>query len=1318
MTTTTTPVKRITLRYRDSSQLWHRDNCDETAVTAVLACGPMRVFITSILAFAFITACGDNHNGNTPPIVGDLNLTTDEDQSLTRSIDVTDAEHDTITVTLGAPAHGTVSMASGSFAYTPEPNFHGTDMFVVTASDGTLEDTAVVTITVVSVNDPPLGVADSFATNEDNAHTAQVMQLLANDSDIDGDTLTITSVGLASNGTVVKSGNNITFTPTLNFNGNGAYHYTLSDGTASVDVTVSISVGAANDAPVAVDDSRSTPEDQALVVTSASLVTNDTDAEGQTLSVTSVSPGTGGTVALASGMVTFTPTANFNGNATFDYVVSDGAATDTGTVTVNVTPVNDNPVANADVQLTPEDTVLVVTQAMMTGNDTDVDTGTTLSVTEASNPTNGTIAFNNTNGSVTFTPTANLNGAGSFDYTLSDGAGGTATGTVTIMIPAVDDPPVATDDMAMTNEDAVLIISAGPLVMNDVDVDGDSLNIMSVGNASDGATVSISNGNITYTPAANFFGTATFDYVVTDGSPPNDTGTVVVMVLPVNDAPVANNDLAATSFGTPVNIPTADLVSNDTDVDPGTTLTVMSVSSGTGGTPMLNGANVTFVPAPGFSGNASFDYVVTDGMATATGTVTVAVAPGDAKDILSFEFRASDNTGNLTVDVPANITGTNITAAVPFGTDVTDLVARFVTTGASVTVGGATQTSGMTSNDFTSPVVYHVIAADASTQDYTVTITIAPNNAKDLTAFSFQAANNPTLGGLNVPGTITGTNIAATVPFGTNVTALAATFTTTGDVVRVGATPQTSGSTANNFTSPVTYTVVAQDLSTQDYTVTVTIAPNPAKDITAFSFDPAENPGLPMAVNASIVGQNITATIPFGPNPTMLVARFTTTGASVTVGATTQTSGTTANNFTSPVVYTVHAQDTTTQDYTVTLTFGCEGLANPTNGSVVVSNGGNAPSTATYSCDRGYALTGNATRMCTVNTYNGTAPTCDRTFMVVRTGDGNAAVDGTAVATAIEERRTTDGSVIRQIPLPTTTTGANSLITMSKTANTEGQLALSTDGRYVTFAGYAGAVGTTGISATPNSSATPATQVKRVVARIDSDGNFDTSTLLSDAFHAVSPRGAATVDGTGFWVAGAQGSAPGPGGMHFVALGSTGATTRVTADATFNYVHIAFGQLWTDNTAGIQAVGTGLPTTSGQTLTQLFMSTNTSNRAFVLLDRNPLVAGMDTAYIAISANGAASTVNIHKWTFNGTAWTQVAFTPTFTSTISAICLAAIPEGANLRLIVTQNLAAGFGNQLFSILDDGVNTAPVATSIATAPTNFGFRGVAPSPTAAP
>ncbi len=142
-------------------------------------------------------------------------------------------------------------------------------------------------------------------------------------------------------------------------------------------------------------------------------------------------------------------------------------------------------------------------------------------------------------------------------------------------------------------------------------------------------------------------------------------------------------------------------------------------------------------------------------------------------------------------------------------------------TGSSVKVGSTPQVSGTTSNDFTSPVTYTVTAKDGSTQNYTVTVSIAPpapplSSSKSITNYGFLKPA--------VAGTIIGTNILVTTPWFIKVDSLIAFFSTTGVSVNVGATPQVSGTTVNNFTSPVTYTVTAQDSSTQNYTVTVTPA--------------------------------------------------------------------------------------------------------------------------------------------------------------------------------------------------------------------------------------------------------------------------------------------------------------------------------------------------------------------------------------------------------------------------------------------------------------------------------------------------------------
>jgi hypothetical protein len=181
--------------------------------------------------------------------------------------------------------------------------------------------------------------------------------------------------------------------------------------------------------------------------------------------------------------------------------------------------------------------------------------------------------------------------------------------------------------------------------------------------------------------------------------------------------------------------------------------------------------------------------------------------PSSAKAITAFSLNGFNGV--------INEAAKTITVVMPPGTSFTNLVATFITTGASVKVGSVVQASGQTPNDFTNPVTYTVTAQDASTQNYTVTVTVDSSSAKAITSFSLAGVN----GAINE----TAKTIAVTVPNGTAVTNLAATFTTTGASVKVGSVVQASGQTPNDFTNPVIYTVTAADTSTQDYIVTVTI---------------------------------------------------------------------------------------------------------------------------------------------------------------------------------------------------------------------------------------------------------------------------------------------------------------------------------------------------------------------------------------------------------------------------------------------------------------------------------------------------------------
>ncbi|MEW6320219.1 MAG: Ig-like domain-containing protein [Acidobacteriota bacterium] len=569
---------------------------------------------------------------NDNPVAGNDTAATDEDTVLTIAPLVllandTDVDGDTLTVSaVGGAVNGSVAIVGGNVEFTPAPNFHGAASFQYTVNDGNGGTaTATVSVTVRPVNDAPVANPDTATTPEDQALTIAPATLLANDTDVDGDTLTLTAVGNASNGTVQIVAGQVVFTPAPNFFGTASFEYTVSDGNGGFATgTVTVTVTNANDAPVANDDTVTTPEDVPLTLSPADLLLNDGDLDGDGLTIVAVGSAVNGTVEIVAGQVVFTPAANFSGTASFEYTVSDGnGGTDTATVTVVVTPVNDAPIANDDAVTTDEETPIAIDFATLLANDTDVENDT-LTILSAGNAVNGTVVL--AGGQVVFTPAPNFSGTASFDYTVSDGNGGTDTATVTVNVVNANDDPVAVDDTAATDEDTPLTIAAATLLANDTDADDDTLTITAVDTPVNG-TVQLVGSQVIFTPAPNFFGTASFDYTVSDGHGGTATATVTVNVRAVNDVPVAVDDTVGTTEDTPLTIAPATLLANDTDAD-GDALTITAVGNAVNGTVNLVGGQIVFTPALNFFGTASFRYTVSDGNGgTAAATVTVSVAP-------------------------------------------------------------------------------------------------------------------------------------------------------------------------------------------------------------------------------------------------------------------------------------------------------------------------------------------------------------------------------------------------------------------------------------------------------------------------------------------------------------------------------------------------------------------------------------------------------------------------------------------------------------------------------------------------------------------
>ncbi|HYW70286.1 MAG TPA: cadherin-like domain-containing protein, partial [Pyrinomonadaceae bacterium] len=231
----------------------------------------------------------------------------------------------------------------------------------------------------------------------------------------------------------------------------------------------------------------------------------------------------------------------------------------------------------------------------------DVD-GDALTVSAVTQGAHGSVTNNGS--SVTYSPAANYNGSDSFTYTVSDGHGGTATASVNVTINPVNDNPVAIPDSATTNEDNSVTVD---VVANDTDVDGDTLSLTSVGSAAHGS-VAIVSGKAVYSPAANYNGSDSFGYVVSDGHGGHANGSVSITVNPVNDAPVANSQSVATTSNTPVGIT---LTGSDVETAP-SSLTFTVTSGPSHGSLMGSGANRTYTPAPNYAGPDSFTFTVTD----------------------------------------------------------------------------------------------------------------------------------------------------------------------------------------------------------------------------------------------------------------------------------------------------------------------------------------------------------------------------------------------------------------------------------------------------------------------------------------------------------------------------------------------------------------------------------------------------------------------------------------------------------------------------------------------------------------------------------
>jgi VCBS repeat-containing protein len=551
----------------------------------------------------------------------------------------------------------------------------------------------------------PTANNDTYSTSEDTVLIVGSPGVLENDNDVDGGVAVLITAPPTGTIELLSSGA-FTYTPLLNFSGNITFSYYVSKtGEISSVADVEITVTAVNDPPTATNDNAITPEDTAV---SIPVLTNDGDVDGSLIpsSVTILTAPVSGTtgINLATGSITYTPTLNFNGNDSFVYQVFDDGIpapvhSVTATVHLTVTAVNDAPTATDDSETTAEESILNITLPGVLLNDSDVDNGDTISVSDFDlTSSKGAVVNVNTNGSFTYNPANSsvLNALAitemtidTFTYTISDSGGLTDTATVSITVDGVNDLPTAVNDSASTNEDNVLAIPAPGVLAGDSDPDTSDLVTAVSGNTTSvqGASVTInSDGTYTYNPqnvpalqSLNSGGSLqdTFSYIITDGHGGNDSGIVTVTVNGSNDAPIIDNSgnmtldninednfsSSGTLVGTIISSAGDDRI---TDADAGATegIAVVGTTNINGSWQYsLNGSNWT-----AFGALSDFNAVLLDT------TETIRFVPnadynGSAGTI---SFRAWDQTtgssGDININVSANGGTTPYSAAVETAT--------------------------------------------------------------------------------------------------------------------------------------------------------------------------------------------------------------------------------------------------------------------------------------------------------------------------------------------------------------------------------------------------------------------------------------------------------------------------------------------------------------------------------------------------------------------------------------------------------------------------------------------------------------------------
>ena len=579
---------------------------------------------------------------------------TDEDVAVVSNLLANDSFEDpgrTI-MAVGSAVSGTaviVDSGAGTVRFTPDADFNGVASYRYTVIAGGVTEEAGVSVTVRSLDDAVAFGGDVSAIGaEDTTLSGTLTAVDAADGLTDGSLFSIEAGDQASNGSALidPASGEWSYTPAADFNGNDAFTVTVTDDDGFA-ATQEIALTVTPIADIAAD-SAATDEDVAVV---SSLLTNDSfEDPGRT--ITAVGSAVNGTAVIldpSAGTIRFTPTANFNGEASYRYTVTAGGVTEEAGVTVTVSPVDDAPQAFDDAVSMNEDDVLAGFDPRL--NDSEVDsTGSSESpggtLIQNAVVDVGTVSISGGGMTLDYVPPADFFGTATIRYAIRDGFGAlTDEADVRVTVSQVDDAPTAVDDARTINEETNL--SGFDPLANDTEVDSTGTPItpgalVLVAATVDGAegTVTVNGGGtLDFVPATDFFGTAVIEYTIRDGvGSLTDTGQVAVTVVNVDDPPNKGApfgaDFVSTDEDTPI---TFAALANDTQVDGGAGNPIFITSASAGslvaahGTATTDGTTITYTPDPDYFGFDAFNYIARDsfGLLSSEVRVDVEVLPVD-----------------------------------------------------------------------------------------------------------------------------------------------------------------------------------------------------------------------------------------------------------------------------------------------------------------------------------------------------------------------------------------------------------------------------------------------------------------------------------------------------------------------------------------------------------------------------------------------------------------------------------------------------------------------------------------------------------------